>query len=144
MFVRLIVFLSSANLICRSTDISKCFIESLGVRDNESRLYLGILAQKLHSKKKRLTYRKRFSKYPFYYYLFYVNFCLLIIFVVFVLSCLFSVLLLWKKGTVCFVVSVGFQFVLVYFLFCFLLEMHIYIHVSSLILSHIFAWCLQK
>ena len=38
--VRLIVFLSSANLICRSTDISKCFIESLGVRDNESRLYV--------------------------------------------------------------------------------------------------------
>ena len=37
--VRLIVFLSSANLICRSTDISKCFIESLGFRDNESRLY---------------------------------------------------------------------------------------------------------
>ena len=37
--VRLIVFLSSANLICGSTDISKCFIESLGVRDNESRLY---------------------------------------------------------------------------------------------------------
>ena len=34
--VRLIVFLSSANLICRSTDIS----ESLGFRDNESRLYL--------------------------------------------------------------------------------------------------------
>ena len=40
MVVRLIVFLSSANLICRSTDISKCFIESLGVRDNESRLYI--------------------------------------------------------------------------------------------------------
>ena len=39
MFIPLIVFLSSANLICRSTDISKCFIESLGVRDNESRLY---------------------------------------------------------------------------------------------------------
>ena len=39
--VRLIVSLSSANLICRSTDISKCFIESLGVRDNESRLYIG-------------------------------------------------------------------------------------------------------
>ena len=37
--VRLIVFLMSANLICRSTDISKSFIESLGVRDNESRLY---------------------------------------------------------------------------------------------------------
>ena len=37
--VRLIVFLSFTNLICRSTDISKCFIESPGVRDNESRLY---------------------------------------------------------------------------------------------------------
>ena len=37
--VRLIGFLSSTNLICRSTDISKCFIESLGVRDNESWLY---------------------------------------------------------------------------------------------------------
>ena len=37
--VRFIVFHSSANLICRSTDISKCFIESLGARDNESRLY---------------------------------------------------------------------------------------------------------
>ena len=36
----LIIFLSSANLICRSTDISKCFIVSSGVRDNESRLYM--------------------------------------------------------------------------------------------------------
>ena len=41
--VRLIVFLSSVNLIRRSTDISKCFIESLGVRrDNESRLCIVI------------------------------------------------------------------------------------------------------
>ena len=32
-------FLDSANLICRGTDISKYFIESLGFRDNESRLY---------------------------------------------------------------------------------------------------------
>ena len=42
--VCLIVFLSSANLICRSTDISKCFIESLGFRDNESRLYIFLVA----------------------------------------------------------------------------------------------------
>ena len=42
MVVGLIVFLSSANLICRSTNISKCFIESLGFRDNESRLYIYI------------------------------------------------------------------------------------------------------
>ena len=34
-----IFFLNSGNLICRSTDISMYFRESLGVRDNESRLY---------------------------------------------------------------------------------------------------------
>ena len=33
------IFLNSANLICRSMDISKCFRESLQLRDNESRLY---------------------------------------------------------------------------------------------------------
>ena len=33
-------FLNSGNLICRSTGISMYFRESLGVRDNESRLYL--------------------------------------------------------------------------------------------------------
>ena len=33
-------FLSSENLICRGTDISKCFRESLGIRNNESRLYV--------------------------------------------------------------------------------------------------------
>ena len=36
-----IVFVfTSANLICRSLDISKCFREALGIRDNESRLYV--------------------------------------------------------------------------------------------------------
>ena len=33
-------FLNSANLICRGMDISKYFRGSLGIRDNESRLYL--------------------------------------------------------------------------------------------------------
>ena len=33
------IFLNSAHLICRSTDISKCFSGSLRLRDNESRLY---------------------------------------------------------------------------------------------------------
>ena len=37
--VRSIVFLTSATLIFRGTDISKCFRGSLGIRDNESRLY---------------------------------------------------------------------------------------------------------
>ena len=32
-------FLNSENLICRGTDISKCFRESLGIRDIESQLY---------------------------------------------------------------------------------------------------------
>ena len=35
-----VYFLNSGNLICRSTDISMYFRESLGVRDNESRLYI--------------------------------------------------------------------------------------------------------
>ena len=37
--VQFIVFLTLSNLICRSTHISKCFSESLGIRNNESRLY---------------------------------------------------------------------------------------------------------
>ena len=40
MVVRSTVFLNSATLICRGTDISKCLKEALGIRDNESRLYL--------------------------------------------------------------------------------------------------------
>ena len=36
-------FLSSANLICRDTDISKYLKQTLGIRDNESRLYFIIL-----------------------------------------------------------------------------------------------------
>ena len=35
-----IFFLNSANLICRGTDISKYLIESLGIPDNESRVYI--------------------------------------------------------------------------------------------------------
>ena len=38
--VQFIVFLTLSSLICRGTDISKCFSESLGIRDNGSRLYL--------------------------------------------------------------------------------------------------------
>ena len=38
--VQFIVFLTLSTLICRSTDSSKCFSESLGIRDNESRLYI--------------------------------------------------------------------------------------------------------
>ena len=38
--VQFIVFLTLSTLICRGMDISKCFSESLGIRDNESRLYI--------------------------------------------------------------------------------------------------------
>ena len=34
------IFLNTANLICRSTDISNCFRGSLRLRNNESRLYV--------------------------------------------------------------------------------------------------------
>ena len=37
--VQFIVFPTLSTLICRGMDISKCFSESLGIRDNESRLY---------------------------------------------------------------------------------------------------------
>ena len=36
--VQFIVFLTLSTLICRCTDISKYFSESLGIRDKESRL----------------------------------------------------------------------------------------------------------
>ena len=36
-------YLNSANLKCRGTDISKYFRESLGLRDNESRLYFQLV-----------------------------------------------------------------------------------------------------
>ena len=38
--VRKFFFLNSANQICQGTDISKYFIESLGIGENVSRLYL--------------------------------------------------------------------------------------------------------
>ena len=41
MVVQFIVFLALSALICRGTDISTYFSESLGIRDNESRLYIG-------------------------------------------------------------------------------------------------------
>ena len=37
--MRFVFFLNPENLICRTTDISKCFRGSLQLRDNESRLY---------------------------------------------------------------------------------------------------------
>ena len=53
--VQFIVFLTLSTLICRSTDISKCFSESLGIRDNESRLYLILVEIKQLIKNKMLT-----------------------------------------------------------------------------------------
>ena len=37
--VQFIILLTLSTLICRGVDISKCLSESLGIRDNESRLY---------------------------------------------------------------------------------------------------------
>ena len=44
--VQFIVFLTLSTLICRSTDISKCFSESLGIPDNGSRLYFSYFSMK--------------------------------------------------------------------------------------------------
>ena len=41
--VQFIDFLTLSTLMCRGTDISKCYSESVGIRDNESRLYYIIL-----------------------------------------------------------------------------------------------------
>ena len=38
--VQFILFLTLLTLICRGTDISKCFSESFGIRDNEIQLYI--------------------------------------------------------------------------------------------------------
>ena len=38
--VQFIIFLTLSTLICRGTDISKCFSKSLGIKDNESQLYV--------------------------------------------------------------------------------------------------------
>ena len=48
----------SAKLICQSTDISKCFIEALGFRDNETRLYFIIIF--FNSKYKNIAELKDF------------------------------------------------------------------------------------
>ena len=49
--VQFIVFLTLSTLICRDMDISKCFSESLGIRDNESRVYVPFYLLDLFSKK---------------------------------------------------------------------------------------------
>ena len=52
-------FLNSGNLICRSTGISMNFRESLGVRDNESRLYVfSIRLKSMNTHRKLFTYKK--------------------------------------------------------------------------------------
>ena len=49
-------FFNSANLICRGTDISKYLIESIRIRDNESRLYLSTPPGKRFKLEQRLHY----------------------------------------------------------------------------------------
>ena len=52
--IQFIVFLTLSTLICRCTNISKYFSESLGIRDNESRLYFS----------NPLRWCKKYSFYP--------------------------------------------------------------------------------
>ena len=48
--VQLIVFFTLSTLICQSTDIAKCFSESLGIRDNGSRLYFSFILHCIYPK----------------------------------------------------------------------------------------------
>ena len=47
--VHFIVFFTLSTLVCRSTDILKCFSESLGIRDNGSRQYSYLAIQNVPS-----------------------------------------------------------------------------------------------
>ena len=58
----IVIFLNSANLICRSTDISKCFSGSLRFRDNESRLYLNMTFVRIHTMKRYIKKGKGKNK----------------------------------------------------------------------------------
>ena len=60
--VRFIIFLTSATLIFRGTDISKCFRESLGIRDNESRLYLISVFIFMHTRNGNLIIRLEYIR----------------------------------------------------------------------------------
>ena len=57
-------FLNTINLICRSTDISKCFRGSLRFRDNESRLYIDVFADALGHRNKIFRSRQRLMAHP--------------------------------------------------------------------------------
>ena len=50
--------LNSANLLCRGTDISKYFRQSLGLRDNESRLYMPFLQYTEQNRTEQKFYSK--------------------------------------------------------------------------------------
>ena len=54
-------FLNSENLICRVTDISKCFRGPLGTRDNESRLYM---YTSYISRREKMTLERFHDQFP--------------------------------------------------------------------------------
>ena len=56
--VKFIIFLTLSTLICRCTNISKCFSE-LGIRDDRSRLYLATISCR---KRRFITSGARSSK----------------------------------------------------------------------------------
>ena len=67
--VQLIVLLTLSTLICRGTDISKCFSEFLGIRDNESRLYVRSMR-----KKNNIVCNKQTSTDFFFFFFFWFCF----------------------------------------------------------------------
>ena len=66
------IFLNSANLIYRGTDISKHFKEFIGLRGNESRLYFKILHSLLRLPK-MLLYNRMFNYFKHHVYYISIN-----------------------------------------------------------------------
>ena len=70
--VQFIVFLTLSTLICRGTDISKCFSESLGSRDNESRLYFYfVVVMQIFNAARHLRQRRMLNVHAFVQLCFY-------------------------------------------------------------------------
>ena len=66
-------FLNSSNLICRGTDISRYFRESIRIRDNESRLYFLCINPYREMQRKSIAYMTYIKRNPEESLLTYLN-----------------------------------------------------------------------
>ena len=69
------IFLNYANLICRSTDISRCFRGSLRLRDNESRLYRDLALVKFSLSLRNTAFLSFFLSFFYFIYALFIQLC---------------------------------------------------------------------